>query len=101
MRGLTAAFRQKRGTLSMRGDAKVIEYLNRGIRAELTAVNQYWLHFRLFEDWGYHELAKKWREESLEEMHHADKFIKRTLFLEGFPNLQTLDPLRIGESIEE
>ena len=85
----------------MRGDAKVIEYLNRGLRAELTAVNQYWLHYRLFDNWGYRELAKKWREESIEEMKHADEFAKRILFLEGFPNMQTLDPLKIGESVEE
>ena len=85
----------------MRGDAKVIEYLNRGLRAELTAVNQYWLHYRIFDNWGYLELAKKWREESIEEMHHADDFAKRILFLEGFPNMQVLDPLRIGQSVEE
>ena len=85
----------------MQGDAKVIEYLNRGVRAELTAINQYWLHYRIFDNWGFLELAKKWREESMEEMDHADKFIKRILFLEGFPNLQTLDPLRIGENVEE
>ena len=85
----------------MQGDAKVIEYLNRGLRAELTAVNQYWLHYRIFDNWGFLELAKKWREESIEEMQHADKFTKRILFLEGFPNMQTLDPLRIGENVEE
>lgn len=85
----------------MRGDARVIEYLNRGLRSELTAVNQYWLHYRILDDWGYKDLAKKWREESIEEMHHADRFVERILFLEGFPNLQTLDPLRIGESVEE
>ncbi|MGJ0395306.1 MAG: bacterioferritin [Methylocystis sp.] len=85
----------------MRGDAKVIEYLNRGLRAELTAVNQYWLHYRIFHNWGFLELAKKWREESIEEMHHADHFAERILFLEGFPNMQVLDPLRIGQSVEE
>jgi bacterioferritin len=85
----------------MRGDIKVIEYLNRGLRAELTAVNQYWLHYRIFDNWGFTELAKKWRKESIEEMEHADKFVKRILFLEGFPNMQMLDPLRIGEKIEE
>ncbi len=85
----------------MRGDAKVIDYLNRGLRAELTAVNQYWLHYRIFHNWGYLELAKKWREESIEEMRHADHFAERILFLEGFPNMQVLDPLRIGESVEE
>jgi bacterioferritin len=85
----------------MKGDAKVIEYLNRGLRSELTAVNQYWLHYRLLNDWGYQDLAKKWRAESIEEMQHADKFVDRILFLEGFPNMQTLDALRIGENIEE
>lgn len=85
----------------MKGDAKVIEYLNRGLRSELTAVSQYWLHFRLLEDWGYLELAKYWRKESIEEMQHADRFIARIIFLEGFPNLQVLDPLRIGQNIKE
>ena len=85
----------------MKGDSKVIEYLNRGLRSELTAVSQYWLHFRLLEDWGYLELAKFWRKESIEEMHHADKFIARIIFLEGFPNLQVLDPLRIGQNVKE
>src|SRR5512137_1388024 len=69
--------------LHMRGDAKVIEYLNRGLRAELTAVNQYWLHYRIFDNWGFLELAEKWRKESIEEMIHADHFTKRILFLEG------------------
>ncbi len=85
----------------MRGDTQVIEYFNRGVRAELTAINQYWLHYRLFDNWGFLELAKKWRAESIEEMEHADKFVKRILFLDGFPNLQTLDPLRIGQNVEE
>jgi bacterioferritin len=85
----------------MKGDDKVIEYLNRSLRAELTAVNQYWLHYRILDNWGYKELAGKWREESIEEMHHADRLIVRIIFLEGFPNLQILDPLRIGQSVEE
>ncbi|WP_436638515.1 bacterioferritin [Microbaculum sp. FT89] len=85
----------------MKGDAKVIEYLNKGLRSELTAVSQYWLHYRLLEDWGFLDLAKKWREESIEEMGHADKFIARIIFLEGFPNLQELNPLRIGENVQE
>jgi bacterioferritin len=85
----------------VKGDAKVIEYLNRGLRSELTAISQYWLHFRIFDNWGFKKLAKKWREESIEEMHHADKFVARILFLEGFPNLQVLDPLRIGQSVKE
>jgi bacterioferritin len=85
----------------MKGDQGVIDYLNRALRSELTAVSQYWLHFRLQEDWGYGKLAKKSREESVEEMHHADKLIARIIFLEGHPNLQTLDPLRIGETPKE
>ena len=85
----------------MKGDTKVIEYLNRGLRSELTAVSQYWLHFRMLNDWGYVELAKFWRKESIEEMHHADRFVDRILFLEGFPNLQELDPLKIGQNVEE
>ena len=85
----------------MRGDTKVIEYLNRGLRSELTAVNQYWLHYRIFENWGLKDLAKTWRAESIEEMQHADQFAERILFLEGFPNMQVLDPLRIGQSVEE
>ncbi|MDB5642934.1 MAG: bfr [Hyphomicrobiales bacterium] len=85
----------------MKGDAKVIEYLNRGLRSELTAINQYWLHYRLLDNWGYKELAKTWRKESIEEMVHADRFVDRILFLDGFPNMQALDPLRIGQNIEE
>ena len=63
----------------MKGDEKVIDYLNKALRHELTAVNQYWLHYRLLEDWGYTKLAKKEREESIEEMHHADKIISRII----------------------
>ena len=85
----------------MRGDDKVLEYLNRGLRSELTAVSQYWLHYRILDNWGYKELAAKWRAESIEEMGHADRFTARILFLEGFPNMQVLDPLKIGENVEE
>jgi bacterioferritin len=85
----------------MKGDAKVIDYLNAALRSELTAVNQYWLHYRLQEDWGYGHLAAKSRAESIEEMHHADKLIARIIFLEGHPNLQKLDPLRIGQNLRE
>jgi bacterioferritin len=85
----------------MKGDAKVIDYLNRGLRSELTAINQYWLHYRMLDDWGYKDLAKKWRAESIEEMQHADKFVDRIIFLDGFPNMQVLDPLRIGQSVKE
>jgi bacterioferritin len=85
----------------MKGDAKVVEYLNKGLRSELTAVNQCWLHYRLLDNWGLNGLAKKWREESIEEMRHADRFVDRIIFLEGFPNMQTLDPLRIGQNVKE
>ncbi len=85
----------------MKGSDKVIDYLNKALRHELTAVNQYWLHYRLLDDWGFKKLAAKEREESIEEMEHADKLIERIIFLEGHPNLQTLDPLMIGESLKE
>ena len=85
----------------MKGDPKVIEYLNRGLRSELTAISQYWVHYRMLDNWGLKDLAKKWREESIEEMHHADKFVDRLIFLEGFPNMQVLDPLRIGQNVKE
>jgi bacterioferritin len=85
----------------MKGDVKVIDYLNRGLRSELTAVSQFWLHYRLLDNWGLNALAKKWREESIEEMVHADRFIDRIIFLEGFPNLQLLNPLKIGQNVEE
>jgi bacterioferritin len=85
----------------MKGDPKVIDYLNKGLRSELTAVSQYWLHYRILDNWGLKELAKKWREESIEEMRHADKFTVRIIFLDGFPNMQVLDPLHIGQSVKE
>jgi bacterioferritin len=85
----------------MKGDPKVIEFLNRGLRSELTAVSQYWLHYRLLDNWGLKSLAQKWREESIEEMQHADKFVDRIIFLDGFPNMQVLDPLRIGQNVKE
>jgi bacterioferritin len=85
----------------MKGDPKVIEFLNRALRHELTAVNQYWLHYRLLHNWGYLALAKQWRMESIEEMQHADKLIDRIIFLDGFPNMQVLDPLHIGQNVKE
>ena len=85
----------------MKGDAKVIEFLNAALRSELTAVSQYWLHYRLQEDWGYGRIAEKSRAESIEEMNHADRLIQRIIFLEGHPNLQKLDPLRIGQDLKE
>ena len=86
---------------TMKGDKKVIERLNEALFLELGAVNQYWLHYRLLEDWGYLKLAKKERAESIEEMQHADKLVARIIFLEGHPNLQTLAPLRIGQNVKE
>ena len=85
----------------MKGEPQIIERLNEALFLELGAVNQYWLHYRLLDDWGYKKLAKKEREESIEEMHHADKIIERIIFLEGHPNLQSLAPLRIGQNVKE
>jgi bacterioferritin len=85
----------------MKGDPKVVDYLNAALRHELTAVNQYWLHYRLLDNWGYKALAKQWRKESIEEMEHADKLTVRIIFLEGFPNMQVLDPLHIGQTVKE
>jgi bacterioferritin len=85
----------------MKGSEKVIECLNEALFLELGAINQYWLHYRLLDDWGFAKLAKKEREESLEEMVHADKITERILFLEGHPNMQTISPLRIGQTVKE
>jgi bacterioferritin len=92
---------KKTGERILKGDIKVIERLNEALFLELGAVNQYWVHYRLLEDWGYTLLAKKERAESIEEMHHADKLIARIIFLEGHPNLQTVAPLRIGQNVKE
>ena len=90
-----------KGQEIMKGDARVIEYLNRGLRHELAAINQYWLHYRLLDNWGYRALAKKWRKELIEEMEHADHIVARIIFLDGFPNMQVIDPLHIGQNVKE
>ncbi|MBA4747941.1 MAG: bacterioferritin [Sphingopyxis sp.] len=85
----------------MKGDAKVIEFLNEALKNELTAVNQYWLHYRMLDNWGVAKLAAFERHESIDEMKHADKLAERILFLGGLPNFQLLGRLRIGETVEE
>ena len=85
----------------MKGKREVIEILNESLKLELGAVNQYWLHYRMLENWGFTKLAKKERAESIEEMHHADKLVHRIIFLEGLPNLQHVAPLMIGENLKE
>jgi bacterioferritin len=85
----------------MKGDARVIEFLNETLKNELTAINQYWLHYRLLEHWGIKKLAEYERHESIDEMKHADWLAERILFLDGLPNFQLLGRLRIGETVEE
>ncbi|HEY8924558.1 MAG TPA: bacterioferritin [Polyangia bacterium] len=81
----------------MRGDPEIITALNDILTSELTAINQYFVHYRMLENWGYFRLAKKKREESIEEMKHADRIIHRILYLDGVPNLQRLGPVKVGE----
>jgi bacterioferritin len=90
-------FPHQRSTATVKGDPKVIEALNEVLTSELTAINQYFIHFRMCDNWGYQRLAQKKRSESVEEMKHADAVIERLLFLDGVPNMQRLSPVRVGE----
>lgn len=85
----------------MKGDPKVIEFLNKALTNELTAINQYWLHYRVLKNWGITKLAEYERHESIDEMKHADQLADRVLFLDGLPNFQALHKLKVGETVEE
>ncbi|WFL78128.1 bacterioferritin [Altererythrobacter arenosus] len=85
----------------MKGDEKVIEFLNKALTNELTAINQYWLHYRVLADWGVSRLAEYERHESIDEMKHADVLAERILFLGGLPNFQAIHKLKVGETVEE
>ena len=85
----------------MRGNEAVIEALNETLTAELTAINQYFVHYKMCENWGYKKLASRFREESIEEMKHADLLIERVLYFDGIPNMQRLYPVKVGENVPE
>jgi bacterioferritin len=85
----------------MKGDPKILELLNDALKEELTAINQYWLHYRMLDNWGVQKLADYERHESIDEMKHADRLADRILFLDGLPNFQALGRLRVGENVEE
>ena len=85
----------------MKGDPKVIEFLNKALTNELTAINQYWLHYRTLKHWGINKLAEYERHESIDEMKHADALAERILFLDGLPNFQAIHKLKVGETVEE
>lgn len=85
----------------MKGDPKVIEFLNQALTNELTAINQYWLHYRVLDNWGVLKLAEYERHESIDEMKHADMLADRVLFLDGLPNFQAIHKLKVGETVEE
>jgi bacterioferritin len=95
------SLRARYGRGGMKGKKEVIDILNDALKHELGAVNQYWLHYRMLDNWGYTKLAKKERKESIEEMQHADKLVDRIIFLEGLPNMQHIAPLMIGQDIKE
>src|SRR5262247_2243844 len=88
---------ERTGGTQMKGDTAIVEKLNELLSAELTAINQYFVHFRMCENWGYQRLAKKKREESIGEMKDADELIARILYLDGLPNMQRMNPVRVGE----